>query len=81
MSLTKCPHCSDQHACHSGDSHAATVATENILFYIGFWIGTTVKPGAEVRLEDVQVPASAIIALIQGDKTLDELTRDIGQAK
>lgn len=73
MSLTKCPHCSDQHACHSGDSHAATTAVERVLFYVGLRVGMTPKTGGELRLSEVMIPAEDIIALIQGDKTVDEL--------
>lgn len=78
MSLTRCPQCGDQHACHSGDSHTATVAVEGILFYIGWRAGRVAQrlPLTVLRPADIQVPARDILALIQGDKTLDEILEE-----
>jgi hypothetical protein len=75
MSLTKCPDCGDQHACHDKvDSHAATKATENILFYIGWRAGRlTERMPMTVRPADIQVPARDIIDLITGGKTIEEI--------
>jgi hypothetical protein len=78
MALTKCPHCDDQHACHAGDSHRATQATEGILFYIGFRAAKLAERlPVPVRPADIQLPARDILALIQGNKSLDQLIAEV----
>lgn len=77
MSLTKCARCEDQHECHSGDSHTNTVAVDAILFYIGWRSGRlATRLPATVRPADTQVPARDILALIKGDKTLDQVMEE-----
>lgn len=80
MALTKCPHCQDQHACHSGDSHAATVATENVLFYIGYRTGkVTARLPFTPRPRDIQLPAGHILDLLAGSKTLKEVIAEVDE--
>ena len=78
MSLTKCPHCQDQHACHSHDSHADTAAMENVLFYIGYRTGKLAdRLPFTPRITEIQLPSRHILALIQGSKTLDEVLAEV----
>jgi hypothetical protein len=74
MSMTKCKYCDDEHVCHAGNSHEDTKTIENILFYLGYRIGSGPPPAFDVR-----VPARDLLDLITGEKTLNQLTLEPGE--
>lgn len=59
----------------SDEKNVATL--EAVLFYIGYRAGCVSASLFTVRPSDIQLPARDILALIRGDKTLDQLTEDV----
>ena len=53
-------------------------ALEAILFYIGYRAGRVMQQtGIRVRPSDIKIPASHVLALIQGGRTLDQLIAEV----
>lgn len=78
--MTQCRYCQDQHVCHVRDSHEDTVIKTNIMFYIGYrYAAVTKQLPLPFRVEDIQLPARHILALINQEKTLDEVLAEVDE--